>query len=172
MKERMKKSFVIFGIGPCYSFGLKEELAVRKSSQVINFMSQVSSSATCQSFLELIRKCSVSWHWSFSIGFSLKLYKFSFFKMKWENSRNLRWLETAQRDFQAWVEATLCPLKVPGFPDAPGISRSLHLPFPFPQREQLLESWRNKLFSVHQAGCSNFLNLNLTFKLWEMTLTV
>lgn len=136
---------MIFGIGPCYSFGSRKRVSCEKRAQVINFMSQVSSSATCQSFLELIRKCSV-----FFIGFSLKLYKFSFFKVKWENSRNLRWLGNCSKGFSglSWGYF-VCPLKVPGFPDAPGIARSLHLPFPFPQREQLLESWQNKLFSVY-----------------------
>lgn len=65
-KNKWGKVLVIFGIGPCYSFGSRKRVSCEKRAQVINFMSQVSSSATCQSFLELIRKCSVSWHWSFS----------------------------------------------------------------------------------------------------------
>lgn len=142
---------MIFGIGPCYSFGSRKRVSCEKRAQVINFMSQVSSSATCQSFFPWAhKKMFYTLTLVFFIGFSLKLYKLSFFKMKWENSRNLRWLGNCSKGFSGLSRGYfLCPLKVPGFPDASGIVRSLHLPFTFPQREQLLESWQNKLFSVY-----------------------
>lgn len=165
---------VIFGIGPCYSFGSRKRVSCEKRAQVINFMSQVSSSATCQSFFPWAhKKMFYTLTLVFFIGFSLKLYKLSFFKMKWENSRNLRWLGNCSKGFSGLSRGYfLCPLKVPGFPDASGIVRSLHLPFTFPQRTAAWILAEQVVFSVPQAGCSNFLNLNLTFKLWEMTLTV
>ena len=137
-------------------------------------MSQVSSSATCQSFFPWAhKKMFYTLTLVFFIGFSLKLYKLSFFKMKWENSRNLRWLGNCSMGFSGLSRGYfLCPLKVPGFPDASGIVRSLHLPFTFPQRTAAWILAEQVVFSVPQAGCSNFLNLNLIFKLWEMTLTV
>lgn len=107
---------VIFGIGPCYSFGSRKRVSCEKRAQVINFMSQVSSSATCQSFLELIRKGSVPWHWSFSYDFHWNCINYH--SLRWSEKIPETWggLETAQRDFQAWVEATLyVPWKFLGF---------------------------------------------------------
>ena len=106
-KNKWRKVLVTFCIGSCHWFGPRKRNKSKKRAQVINLIPKASSSATCQSFLELIGKGSVPWLWSFSLDFNCS----------WINSHSLRWtekipetrggLETTQRDFQPWESMLL-----------------------------------------------------------------
>ena len=138
---------MIFGTGPCHWFGSSKRVRCEKGAQVMNFMSQVSSSATCQSFLELIGKCSVSWRWSFSQDFHWNCINSHSLKMKWENSRNLRWLGNCSEGFSGLSRGYFVHLlKVPGFPDASGMARSLHCPSLFYKENVYLDPGRTSCF--------------------------